>query len=257
MDSARVLLDLLAQVRDVPDLGSTSVLDVGCGTKLVKLLLEDNRPIGRYVGVDAAAEVIDFLHANVSDPRFEFHHLDVRNDLYNPGGTPLQDYESLPLGGEQFDLICLFSVFTHLAPDDYVAMLRVLRPHAHANTRLLYSLFVDEQNARLSPQARFERKLAEVLQQRLDAGDAEAEARITEAMTARSVAPPPAPDSGTPGFVDLIPSQPLLMAVYTEELARALVADTGWRVVSLNPPGPHIQHSFVCEPAEGAGGLAG
>jgi len=29
--------------------------------------------------------------------------------------------------GRRFDLICLFSVFTHMVPDDYIAMLRLLR----------------------------------------------------------------------------------------------------------------------------------
>ena len=55
------------------------------------------------------------------DSRFEFHHLPASNDLYNPDGTPLGEFERLPAELEAFDLICLFSVFTHLAPDDYVA----------------------------------------------------------------------------------------------------------------------------------------
>ena len=38
--------------------------------------------------------------------------------------------------GRQFDLICLFSVFTHLAPADYVAMLRLLRRFAKPGGRL-------------------------------------------------------------------------------------------------------------------------
>jgi hypothetical protein len=46
------------------------------------------------------------------------------------------------MGRQQFDLICLFSVFTHLAPHDYVAMLRLLRRHATPDARLIFSLFV-------------------------------------------------------------------------------------------------------------------
>ena len=52
----------------------------------------------------------------MSDPRFEFHHFDARNELYNPTGTPLADFEELPVGSARFDLISLFSVFTHLTP---------------------------------------------------------------------------------------------------------------------------------------------
>src|SRR6476646_1504034 len=52
---------LLAETVDRPDLAGVSVLDVGCGTKIVKTILDNELPIGRYVGIDVAAEVIDWL----------------------------------------------------------------------------------------------------------------------------------------------------------------------------------------------------
>jgi SAM-dependent methyltransferase len=122
------------------------LLDVGCGTKVVKTLLDNSMPIGRYVGIDASSEVIEWLQANVSDPRFEFHHLDAHNAMYNPEGIDLASFELLPVGPRRFDLICLFSVFTHLAPHDYVAMLRLLRRHAKPDARLLFSLFLRDPN---------------------------------------------------------------------------------------------------------------
>ena len=137
-------VELLARTLGVDDLDGVEVLDVGCGTKIVKTLLDRGLPIGRYVGIDVAASVIDWLQANVDDPRFEFHHFTARNDLYNPSGPALAEFEELPVGGARFDLICLFSVFTHLAPDDYVAMLRLTRRHIRPGGRLLFSLFIDE-----------------------------------------------------------------------------------------------------------------
>ena len=258
--SARSLLDLMCRVAEVEDLGSISVLDIGCGTNLVKVFREERRPIGRYVGVDASAEIIDFLQDNVADRRFEFHHIDVHNERYNPAGTPLRDYEPLPLVDQQFDLITLFSVFTHLAPHDYTTMLRVLRPHAHAKTRLLFSLFVDERRGPrpendevelLPPADRLAQPIGEEMRRRIEAGDRELEDRLRRTLhdahiDAVYVSEPP---DRIPDFVDLFPDKPLLMAIYSSEYAYSLFADSGWEPLALHrPEEPYIQHYFVCKP---------
>ena len=191
---------LLCRTLGVDDLGGVEVLDVGCGTKVVKTLLDGQLPIGRYVGVDVAAEVIDWLQANVDDPRFEFHHFSARNDLYNPTGPPLEEFAELPVGGAPFDLICLFSVFTHLAPEDYVAMLRLTRRHVKPSGRLLFSVFIDEPDEPSQYEA--------VVQAALNSDDpavrANAEARLVEALRQREN-----------GYWDAVPEQPLLQARYT------------------------------------------
>ena len=73
--------------------------------------------------------MIEWLRANVSDPRFDFCFLDAHNARYNARGKQLAGFDLLPAGPRQFDLISLFSVFTHLAPPDFVSMLRLLRRH--------------------------------------------------------------------------------------------------------------------------------
>jgi SAM-dependent methyltransferase len=209
------------------------VLDVGCGTKVVKTLLDNSLPIGRYVGVDVSDAVIEWLEANVTDPRFEFHHLNARNDLYNPSGTPLQEFDELPVKGSRFDLICLFSVFTHLAPDDYVAMLHLLRKHVRPTGRLLFSVFLNDPD---NPNA-----LTRALQAQL-ASDDPAKVREAEAAIARGLA------LKQGGFLDAVPEQPLLQAHYDKDFALELIDGTGWHVESLHPPNQHIQHHFVCRP---------
>jgi SAM-dependent methyltransferase len=144
IQSARSLLDLVCRQCGLRDLGVSRVLDMGCGTKLTKALLDDERPIARYVGIDVEPTVIEFLLNNVDDERFSFHHIDVRNDMYNPSGLPLADRTELPVGDETFDIIWLFSVFTHLAPDDYVAMLRLLRRYVRDDGWLVFSLYINE-----------------------------------------------------------------------------------------------------------------
>ena len=161
-----------------------------------------------------------------------------------------------------FDVITLFSVFTHLAPHDYVAMLRVLRRHVAPDGRLLYSLFIDEPYA---AGYGFQRTVGDVLARRLAEGGEEAEAlrdaiarRVAEAMEAGG-----GPGGGAegseatvghdatgevPGFVDAVPERPLAVALYTRELAHELVEGTGWEVVEEHQPGEHIQHHVVCRP---------
>ncbi len=234
IDSGVFAVDLLCRTVGRPDLAGVDVLDVGCGTKIVKTLLDHSTPIGRYVGVDAYGPVIDWLTANVDDPRFEFHHFDAHNDLYNPGGTPLADFAELPVDGAAFDLICLFSVFTHLAPDDYIAMLRLTRRHAKPGSRLLFSLFLNDPDAP-SPVAL---ALAASL-----ASDDPAEVEKAQAAVARAL------EGKDRGFLDEVPEQPLLRARYDKDFALELVEGTGWRVESLHPPERHIQHYMICRPA--------
>jgi len=69
VDSGLFAVDLLGRTVGRDDLTGVDVLDVGCGTKIVKTLLDNDRAVGRYVGIDVAAPVIEWLRANVSDPR--------------------------------------------------------------------------------------------------------------------------------------------------------------------------------------------
>lgn len=234
IESANFAVDLLCRTTGRADLTGVEVLDVGCGTKVVKALLDQGRPVGRYVGIDVSATIIEWLNANVSDPRFEFHHLDAHNDLYNPSGTPLGDFDHLPVGPAHFDLICLFSVFTHLGPDDYVAMLRLLRRHVKPDGQLLFSLFLNDPD---HPSV-----FAQALEAKLASDDptvvAEAQAAVAKVLAAKDR-----------GFLDEIGEKPMLAARYDKDFALELVDGTGWEIVSVNPPEQHIQHYIVCRPA--------
>jgi SAM-dependent methyltransferase len=172
--------------------------------------------------------MIDFLQSSVDDERFEFHHVDLHNELYNPGGERLTASTRLPVAREAFDLICLFSVFTHLAPDDFNAMLHVLREHVRPDGHLFFSLFVNEEteggHGFVDSMVRAVRDRPELVERRRTTG--------TE----------------TPRFRDVFPAHPLRVALYSEDYARELMEGTGWRPVKLLPPDRYIQHSFLCVP---------
>ena len=233
IESGLFVVDVLCRTIERPDLAGVDVLDVGCGTKIVKTILDNGQPVGRYVGIDVAAPLIEWLQANVHDPRFEFHHLPARNDLYNPGGTPLAEFPSLPTDLEAFDLIGLFSVFTHLAPDDYVAMLRLLRRHVRPDGRLVFSVFLNDPEHPSPFALALEAKLA---------SDDPAVVEQAKAAIARTT------DTKVEGFVDEIPDNPLEQARYDKDYALELVEGTGWDVIAVNPPDRYIQHTIVCRP---------
>jgi SAM-dependent methyltransferase len=218
--SARELLAYMAVQIGYEDLRGLAVLDVGCGVKFTEAILNDGMPIGRYVGVDAYAPVVEFLRENVDDPRFEFAHADFYNERYNPRGAKMTAGSRLPIPDEQFDIICLFSVFTHLDPHDYRVMLQMLRRYAKPDGRLFYTLNIDE--------------LTEGGHGLIDAFS-----RVYgDDVVGR-----------TEDYRDFNPADPLRNALYTEAYARELIEGTGWSVVRLSPPVPFAQHQFTLQPA--------
>ena len=136
---------------------------------------------------------------------------------------PLAALDCLPLAGEQFDIICLFSVFTHLAPHDYKPLLKLLRPHASADCRLIYSIFLDEQT---SSGHGFMDKWAPLLADHID---------VEEGAV-------------PPDFCDFFPERSLEVALYARSYALELLQDTGWRIEQIREPAPDIQHVFICSP---------
>jgi SAM-dependent methyltransferase len=133
--SARALLAVMARQLGRNDLDCVHVLDIGCGVKITQALVNDGLPIGSYTGVDVSASVIDFLRSSVDDPRFACHHVDFHNALYNPTGVKMGPDAVLPVERADFDLICGFSLVTHLAPDDTKSILEISARYAHDRTR--------------------------------------------------------------------------------------------------------------------------
>jgi SAM-dependent methyltransferase len=227
---AAALLEQLCDLVGVEDLSQCDVLDVGCGVKFTQAILNHGIPIKSYTGVDVYREMIDFLRSNVDNPRFEYHHVDVRNDLYSPDGPPMTVGTDLGLGDRTFDVICLYSVFTHLPPSDYVTMLKLVRRHSRPDGRLVYTLFIDELTER-------GHGLMDSLQRTLSQGRND-HAPNAAADAKRQVLP----------FRDLDPNRPLMYALYSREHAQELIEGTGWEPLRLVPPTEHAQHVFVCRP---------
>jgi SAM-dependent methyltransferase len=224
--SAASLFELMCRKFELEDMADVELLDMGCGTKLVQAILEYDIPIKRYVGVDVYQEMIEFLRSEVTDERFAFHHMDTHNEMYNSQGIALDAAKGLPFEDQQFDLICLYSVFTHLAPHDYSAMLKLLRPYIKHTGSVIFSLYVNEET---------------------DGGHGLIDA-LARGLKASPEKLPEGAKKETPPFVDAHASKPLAWALYSREHAIELCEGTGWEIESLNDPEESIQHYMICKP---------
>jgi SAM-dependent methyltransferase len=137
------IMSLVTERLRLPSLDGCNVLDVGCGVRFTQAIINRGIPIGSYTGVDVYRPLIEHLHSEVRDPRFAFVWWNVHNDQYNPDGQPMQSYGDIPVEGS-FDIIWLFSVFTHLLPDDTLALLMLLRKHSRNNTVLVFTGYITD-----------------------------------------------------------------------------------------------------------------
>lgn len=97
---------------------ATAILDIGCGAGRLPIgLLARQSKFSFYLGIDVARDRVDWCTKTLSprDPRLHFQFLDMHNARYNPAGQGALD---LALPPSSFDIIYLYSVFSHLVEAD-------------------------------------------------------------------------------------------------------------------------------------------
>lgn len=140
--SAAAVMGVVCERLGLADLAGEDVLDVGCGVRFTQAILNLGLPVRSYTGVDIDREMIAWLQGAVTDPRFRFAYWDVRSPRYNPAAPRMTRGSRLPVE-TQSSLVWLFSVFTHLLPDDADAMFHVLHRHVRPGGRLFFTCFLD------------------------------------------------------------------------------------------------------------------
>ena len=150
MDHLRVLAGLQPDER---------VLDMGCGCGQMALHLEKYlSKKGSYAGVDIHRPSISWCQKKIGSrsSNFEFAHIDVRNQAYNPRGTHRAETYQFPFDEGSFDLILLKSVFTHMRPPEVSNYLREVARLLKSNGRCLATFFLlNEEQARLANDLEF------------------------------------------------------------------------------------------------------
>jgi SAM-dependent methyltransferase len=142
-NTGSILMNLVVEKLGLKDLSESDVLDVGCGVRFTQAIINRDIPIKSYTGVDVHRPLIEHLQREVEDPRFSFAYWDAQNARYNPEGVKITPESRLPVEGT-FDIIWLFSVFTHLDSSDANAMLAILRRHVRPGGALFFSAFLDD-----------------------------------------------------------------------------------------------------------------
>jgi SAM-dependent methyltransferase len=109
------------------------VLEPGCGQARMARPMIGWLQGGHYTGFDIDASMIDWCQDQYADLEdFTFHHLNIHNPLYNPGGTIKSSEARFPVADASQDFVFMTSVFTHMQLDDVRHYLRetarVLKP---------------------------------------------------------------------------------------------------------------------------------
>jgi SAM-dependent methyltransferase len=136
------LQQLRALAALVPD---ERVLDIGCGAGRTAIpltaYLSKN---GSYEGFDISAEAIEWCRDQVGSrfANFRFTHADVFNAAYNPSGRVQPSELVFPYPSGHFDLVFLYSVFTHMLPKDVERYLSEIARMLKPGGRVLATFFL-------------------------------------------------------------------------------------------------------------------
>jgi SAM-dependent methyltransferase len=119
---------------------SSRVLDIGCGYGRLAHSLQRSGFEGEYLGFDVMKPAIRWCERRLAEPGYEFRHVDVGNGRYNPAGS--LTIPDVPLAGGGYDVICAFSVFTHMWPHDVDAYLALIGSALAPGGRAVISAFL-------------------------------------------------------------------------------------------------------------------
>lgn len=132
------------------------ILDIGCGVgrntvRLTNYLNDD----ALYVGMDIEARSVKWCTRNISAifPRFVFFTMDIYNKFYNPAGRIRPDKLVLPFPDDSFDVVSLWSVFTHMYPTDVQHYLEEARRVLKPGGKLVASYYLVNDHAKREMQA--------------------------------------------------------------------------------------------------------
>lgn len=149
-DDAYYLKSTKAEARRLVNIGLTvnsSILDVGCGQgRLAIGLIESKRKIKYYRGVDVQQVSIDWCQKFITerDPTYQFTHLDVMNARYNRKGKSMEKDFRFPFKKGEFDIIYLFSVFTHMIAEDIRIYLKEFKRVLAPSGKIFLTAFIEK-----------------------------------------------------------------------------------------------------------------
>jgi ubiquinone/menaquinone biosynthesis C-methylase UbiE len=135
-----------------------NVLDIGSGIgRLAIPLTSYLSGDASYNGFDVIAQGVDWCKENISvkHRHFNFHHIELKNDLYRNDGSEAKEYR-FPLEDQSQDFIFLISVFTHLVPEEMENYLSEIGRLLDSDKSCFATFFIlDKENENRNPSFNF------------------------------------------------------------------------------------------------------
>jgi ubiquinone/menaquinone biosynthesis C-methylase UbiE len=122
------------------------LLDVGCGPGRLPIgIISRIETIENYQGIDVDKRVIDWCSQYISSDHSNFHFLrvDVENTRYNPEGEKFSNQFKLPFDDQAFDIIYLYSVFSHMTDQDVELYLREFKRLLSPEGKIFLTAFIE------------------------------------------------------------------------------------------------------------------
>lgn len=122
----------------------TKILEIGCGAGRLPIgIISNNFRINSYRGVDVIKFNIDWCKKYIAKkyPSFNFFRLDLKNARYNPNGKPMTG-KFLPFN-DTFDIIYLYSVFSHMKTEDIEAYLSEFQRLLSPGGKIFLTAFIE------------------------------------------------------------------------------------------------------------------
>lgn len=126
---------------------ASRILDIGCGVGRLPIgIIRRLGDVRRYEGVDATQRSVRWCtrYLTPSHPRFRFTHLNVCNARYNPAGDVLNDDFRFPFDDASFDIVYLYSVFSHMKWEETERYVGEFRRLLAPNGKVFLTAFVEE-----------------------------------------------------------------------------------------------------------------
>lgn len=127
------------------------LLDIGCGIGRIAIPLTNYlNEKGSYEGFDIVKPTIKWCQKKIttSFPRFNFIHVDLKNDLYNLS-TDIQAKDFVfPYADREFDLVIATSLFTHMTEEDTLNYLKEINRTLKPGGKCFASFFILTEESR-------------------------------------------------------------------------------------------------------------